>query len=114
MAGRQWGFPRLNETVDSLAAVSPDLATSTELTTAIRTRARKAGPAQADRMGRAVWYRYCAPEPLSYPEIGEALGVSPQHARRLAARGLDYLKEADLRPRRGSRLDRALRDGRVL
>jgi hypothetical protein len=111
---RRRSSPRLNETVESLRMATPSDGTPELLAIGILAGSRKLELGAAERMARAVWYRYCAPEPLAYPQIGADLGVTPQHARRLVTRGLGYLQAARERPRRGSRLDRALREGRVL
>jgi hypothetical protein len=112
---RRRSSPRLNETVESLRMVMPSAGTPEMLAIGILAGSRKLGHGAAERMARAVWYRYCAPEPLAYSQIAAALGgITPQHARRLVTRGLGYLQAVRERPRRGSRLDRALREGRVL
>ncbi len=111
---RRRAAPRLNETVSSLRAAVPDSSTPDELATAILSRATRLDRGSAGRMAEAIWHRYCAPTPRSYPEIAVHLRITPQHARRLADRGLGYLRDAPPTVQRGSRLWRAIREGRVL
>lgn len=44
-------------------------------------------------MADAIYFRYCTPSSVAYPEIGKRLGISAEHARRLADRGLRMLSE---------------------
>lgn len=111
-------FQPVNETVDSLRRAPRSPLTVEQISACIRTVGRRVRPETADKIAQTVWHRYCAPDPKSYREIAELIGdgVTPQRTRRWAERGLEYVSRG-LMPRqlkRGSRLDRALREGRVL